>query len=152
MINPMQAAYVRILRKIKQKSDGESVLAKEIVHEGVEKLLSSFSEDASIIEASRKLYSTAIKTYKIPAPFIAETAKDGATLLFNKFGKVACAEIFYIFSSAITHYLALNDKAGATSLTNEGTAFFNTCNCPEQATHLLKVLEEPPSKSDMKLF
>ncbi len=48
MINTMQTAYVRILRKIKQKADGESAIAKDLAKENVEKLLSQFNEDPNI--------------------------------------------------------------------------------------------------------
>ncbi len=152
MINPMQAAYVRILRKVKGKSDGESEKAKEVVRNGVEKLLSNFADQQGIIEASRKLYSTAIKTYKIPNSMIADTAKEGAELLFGKFGKTACNEIFLIYSSAIILYFGLKDENLAKSLADDASTFFTKNECPEQITKIAEVLQNPRSKSDFKMF
>jgi hypothetical protein len=152
MINPMQAAYVRILRKIKQKADGESALAKELVNEGIEKLLDRFAEEPGIVEASRKLYTTTIKTYKTSSQILSDIAKDSSQLLFNKFKKSACSEIFLIYSSAIIQYLTLNDEERAQSTTDAAIAFFNQCNCPEQAINIAKVIKDPKSKSDIKLF
>lgn len=152
MMNKMQTAYIRIIRKIKQKSDGSSAIAKDLVQEGVDKLVSNFSDDPGIIEASRKLYSTAIKTYKTPSPFIAEIAKDGAALLHEKFGKTACGEIYHLYSSAIIQYLRLKEDTLAKSLTDEAVAFFTQNDCPEQAANIPSVLEDPRSKSDIKLF
>ena len=152
MINQMQAAYVRIVRKVKGKSDGESVKAKDIVHESIEKFLSKFSEEAGIVEATRKLYTTTIKTYKVPNSMIAETAKDGANLLFEKFGKTACNEIFLIFSSAIIHYFGLKEDTLAKSIAEDASSFFSDHECPEQITKITEVLQDPRSKSDFKMF
>ena len=152
MINTMQTAYVRVLRKIKQKSDGESAVAKDLAKENVEKLLSQFSEDPGILEGARKLYSTAIKTYKVPNSLIGETAKDGVRLLRDKFGKPACPEIFHIFSSAITHLLDLNAEPLAQALITDASAFFTEINCPEQVEKIANVLKESRAKSDIKLF
>jgi hypothetical protein len=152
MINTMQTAYVRILRKIKQKSDGESAVAKDLANENVEKLLSQFGEDPGILEAARKLYNTAIKTYRIPNTLIAQIAKDGAKLLIDKFGKPACPEIFHIFSSAITQLLDLKAESLAQTLSADAAAFFTTSNCPELAKNVANVLKEPRAQSDLKLF
>jgi hypothetical protein len=148
----MQAAYVRLLRKIKQKADGESAVTKDIVHEGVQKLLNTFPDAAGIIEASRKLYSTAIKTYKTPNTLIRVTANEGAQLLFDKFGKMACPEISYIFSSAIVQYFGLQDESQAKALGEDASKFFIRCDCPDQVTKIQEVLRDPQSKSDFKLF
>ena len=152
MINPMQAAYVRLLRKVKGKSDGESEKAKEIVRAGVEKLLSNFADKKGIIEAARKLYSTAIKTYSVPNTMIADTAKEGADLLFEKFGKTACNEIFLIYSSAIIVYFGLKEENLAKSLADDASAFFTKNDCPEQTTKITEVLQDPRSKSEFKMF
>ncbi len=152
MIDSMQAAYVRILRKIKQKSDGESAEARAIVKDGVEKLLAKFSDHAGIIEAARKLYSTAIKTYKLASTSIAEISTDGAQLLYDQFGKTACTEISLIFSSAIIQYLQLNSEDLAKTLTKQAADFFTQIQCPEQAANIQMVLTDPRSKSDIKLF
>ncbi len=152
MINTMQTAYVRVLRKIKQKSDGESAVAKDLAMENVEKLLSQFNEDPGILEAARKLYNTAIKTYRVPNALIGETAKDGARLLRDKFGKPACPEIFHIFSSAITQLLDLNAEPLAQALITDASTFFTEANCPEQAEKIANILKEPRAKSDIKLF
>jgi hypothetical protein len=148
----MQTKYVQILRKIKQKGDGESKIAKELAMQGVQKLLEQFAEDPGILEASRKLYNTAIKTYKVPNALIAEIAKEGASLLFEQFGKSACPELFHIFSNAIIQYLDLNEESLAQSLTDEAIAFFTTCESPEQAANIAEVLKDPHSKSNIKLF
>ena len=152
MINPMQAAYVRLLRKIKGKTDGESEKAKDIVREGIKKLLSNFGDHKGIIEATRKLYSTAIKTYKVPNSMIGETAKEGVNILFGKFGKAASGEIFQIFSSAIIQYFALNEESLAKSIADDASAFFTTNNCPEEASKIAEVLQDPRSKSEFKMF
>lgn len=148
----MQTKYVQILRKIKQKGDGASGIAKEIAMQGVEKLIEQFAEDPGILEASRKLYNTAIKTYKVPNALIAEIAKEGASLLFEKFNKTACPEIFHIFANAIIQYLDLNDELIAQTLTDEAIAFFNSCDSPEQAANVSNVMKDPHSKSNIKLF
>jgi len=152
MINPMQAAYVRLLRKIKGKSDGESEKAKDIVREGIDKLLSKFGDQKGIIEASRKLYSTAIKTYKVPNSVISDTAKEGAELLFEKFGQAACNEIFLIYSSAIIQYFSLKEENLAKTLADDASAFFTKNDCPEQTTKITEVLQDPRSKSEFKMF
>ncbi len=152
MINPMQAAYVRLLRKIKGKSDGESEKAKDIVRDGIDKLLSNFGDQKGIIEASRKLYSTAIKTYKVPNSVISDTAKEGAELLFEKFGQAACNEIFQIYSSAIIQYFSLKEENLAKILADDASAFFTKYNCPEQTTKITEVLHDPRSKSEFKMF
>ena len=152
MINPMQAAYVRLLRKIKGKSDGESEKAKDLVREGIEKLFSNFGDQKGIIEASRKLYSTAIKTYKVPNSVISDTAKEGANLLFAKFGKAACNEIFQIYSSAIVQYFGLKEESLAKSLADDATSFFIKNECPEQFTKIAEILQDPRSKSEFKMF
>ncbi|MDD1777848.1 MAG: hypothetical protein LUQ65_06720 [Candidatus Helarchaeota archaeon] len=152
MINTMQTAYVRVLRKIKQKADGESAVARDLAKENVEKLLSQFSEDPGILEAARKLYNIAIKSYRVPNALVAETAKDGAKLLRDKFGKSACPEIFHIFSNAITQLFDLKAEPVAQALITDAAAFFTESNCPEQATKIANVLKEPRAKSDVKLF
>lgn len=152
MINSMQAAYVRLLRKIKQKADGSSAIAKDLVQEGVQKLLINFPDAAGIIEASRKLYSTAIKTYKTPSPFIGTIANEGAQLLFEKFGRTACPEIVYIFTSAIVQFFGLREESHAKALAEAASNFFTHCNCPDQITKLQEVLQDPQSKSDFKMF
>jgi hypothetical protein len=152
MINTMQTAYVRILRKIKQKADGKSAIAKDLAKENVDKLLSQFNEDPGILEAARKLYNTAIKSYRVPNALIAETAEDGAKLLRDKFGKPACSEIFHIFSAAITQLLDLGAEPTAQALITDASAFFRESNCPEQAANISNVLKEPRAKSDVNLF
>ncbi len=152
MINKMQTAYVRVLRKIKMKNDGETEKAKELVHDGVKKLVQTFPDAAGIIEASRKLYSTAIRTYKVPSAFVAESAKDGAQLLLDTFGTAACKEIFYIFSSAIVHYINLDNEPLAKSLAEAAAAFLSEAGCAEQAAKIPEVLENPESRGDVKMF
>ncbi|MHA1359468.1 MAG: hypothetical protein ACTSQI_14760 [Candidatus Helarchaeota archaeon] len=152
MINKMQTAYVRVLRKIKTKSDGETETAKELVHDGVTKLVQTFPDAAGIIEASRKLYSTAVRTYKVPAAFIAESAKEGAQLLLDTFGTAACKEIFYILSSAIVHYINLNNESLAKSLAEDAATFLSEVGCDEQAAKIPQVLENPESRGDVKMF
>jgi len=150
----MQTKYVQILRKIKQKGDGESGTAKEMAMQGVEKLLEQFADDPAnnLLEASRKLFNTAIKTYKIPNMLIAEIAKEGAALLFEKFSSSACPEILNIFSNAITQYLDLNEESLAQSLKDEAIEFFKESNCPQQAKNIINALKEPLTKSTPKLF
>ncbi|NVM53206.1 MAG: hypothetical protein HWN66_05845 [Candidatus Helarchaeota archaeon] len=148
----MQVNYIRIVRKVKGKSDGESAIAKDVVRKAIEKFLLKFSEAPGIIEASRKLYSTAIKTYKVPNTMIAETAKEGAELLFEKFGKAAAGEISLVYSSAIIHYFSLKEEALAKSLADDASAFFTKCDCSEQIAKISEVLQDPRSKSDAKLF
>ena len=148
----MQAAYVRLLRKIKQKSDGESAIAKDLVQEGIEKFLDHHGTEPGIIEASRKLYSTAIKTYRIATPLIGEIARTGAQFLLDKFGNTACNEIYYIFSSAIIQYFQLKDEKLAETVADHATSFFNEHGCSDQAQQIADVLNDPKSKSDVKFF
>ncbi|MHA1356842.1 MAG: hypothetical protein ACTSQI_04585 [Candidatus Helarchaeota archaeon] len=152
MINKMQTSYVRVLRKIKLKSDGESEKAKELALEGVKKLIDTFPDAVGIIEASRKLYSTAIRTYQSPNNHIAESAKEGAQLLLEKFGKEACKEIFYIFSSAIVHYISLNSDSSAKSLCSTATTFLKEAGCNAQAAKIADVLAHPESRGNIKMF
>ena len=152
MIDSMQAAYVRVLRKIKTKGDGESDKVKEIVRAGVEKLFSKYLDHAGISEAARKLYSTAIKTYKIPNIYIAEIAKEGAALLFENFGKDACKNIYLIYTSAILQYFNLEEETLAKSLGDDASAFFKDVVCEDQILKLEEFMKDPKSKSDIKMF
>jgi len=148
----MQASYVRLLRKIKMKSDGQTEIAKTLVREGIEKFVTKFADSPGIIEAARKLYSTALKTYKTPNSLIRETAKEGAILLFAKFGKKACPEIFYIFSSAIVQYFSLKAERLAKDVATDATTFFTDQDCPDLAQKITEILKAPKSTSDFKLF
>ncbi|NVM30880.1 MAG: hypothetical protein HWN65_18715 [Candidatus Helarchaeota archaeon] len=151
-MSPMQTAYIRIVRKIKSKSDGETAIAKDIVKDGIGKMLGRFSQEPGIIEASRKLYATAIKTYKTPTSMIADAAKEGANLLFEKFGTAACGEILLIFSSAIAQYFQLEGETLAKPLAEEASTFFKKVGCEGQATKVIEILDDPRTKSEFKMF